>query len=83
MTWAVTPPVDDEVGVAVSEGKIVRIDEFKAERRVRRQPDVQSASGEGVGRVLNCGPDAEPRLLTPQEISHRFAMLGFLRKVAR
>jgi hypothetical protein len=70
------------VGVAVSEGKIVRIDQFKAERRVRRQPDVQSAGGEDIGPVLNCGPAAEPRPLSPQEISHRFVMLAFLRKVA-
>ena len=66
----------------MSEGKIVRIDEFKAERRARLQTEVESASGDDVGRVLSCGPAAEPRPLTPQEISHRFVMLAFLRKVA-
>ena len=66
----------------MSEEKIVRIDEFKAERRARLQMDVHSAGGEDVGRVLACGPAEEPRTLTPQEVSHRFAMLAFLRKVA-
>jgi hypothetical protein len=61
---------------AVSEGKIVRIDEFKAERRVGSQTDPV----DGGARVLSCGPAVEPRALTPQEISHRFAMLAFLRK---
>ena len=68
---------------AVSEGKIVRIDEFKAERRVRLQTALASASESDVGRVLSSGPAEEPRTLTPQEISHRFVMLAFLRKVAR
>lgn len=58
----------------MSEVKVVQIEEFKA------QSDPREDVGERLGRVLTCGPAVEPRTLTPREVSHRFAMLAFLRQ---
>jgi hypothetical protein len=52
-----------------SEGKVVRIEEFKAARA-----RTCTGTAETVG---------EPRVLTPPEISHRFAMLAHLLGVER
>jgi hypothetical protein len=54
---------------SADERKVVRIDEFKAGRD---RKDVRS---------VRLQPDLqEQRSLTPQEISHRFAMLTYLRR---
>ncbi len=65
--------------MAVSEEKVVKIDEFKAATR-----SVRLNSAERSVRLhadlSDDGPAPEPRTLTPREVSHRFAMLAFLRQ---